>query len=97
MASDDMGRSDEGSYLTVFCLFGLIYDVCYELAVIVEFGSVSETGWGDVSDSAAWRILKEKLSAQRCSNSQMRCRRFSEESVKEGLPDPLSRERCPQS
>lgn len=86
-----------GVYLTIFCLFGLIYDVCYELAVIMEFGSVSETGWGDVSDSAAWRILKEKLSAQHCSNSQRRRRRFSEESVKKGLPGLLSRERCQQS
>lgn len=38
--------SDGGNYLTVFCLFGLLYDVCYELAVIMEFGSISETGWG---------------------------------------------------
>lgn len=40
--------SDGGNYLTVFCMFGLLYDVCYELAVIMEFGSISETGWGDM-------------------------------------------------
>lgn len=38
--------SDGGNYLTVVCMFGLLYDVCYELAVIMEFGSISETGWG---------------------------------------------------
>lgn len=38
-------RSGKGNYLTMVCLFDLIYDVCYEL-VIMEFGSISETGWG---------------------------------------------------
>lgn len=47
MASGDTGRYIwRGNYLTVFCLFGLLYDVCYELAVIMEFGSISGTGWG---------------------------------------------------
>lgn len=39
-------RSGKGNYLTVFCLFDLIYDACFELVVIMEFGSISETGWG---------------------------------------------------
>lgn len=81
-------RSGKGNYLTIFCLSDLIYDVCYELVVIVEFGSISETGWGDVFGLASWRTL-EKLSAQCCSNSQMRYR-VLEESGKEGPGDTLS-------
>lgn len=42
----------------------------YKLVVIMDFGFISETGWGDVFDSASWGIRKEKLSVQRCSNSR---------------------------
>lgn len=69
-------RSGKHNYLTIFCLLDLIYDVCYELVVIMEFGSLSETGWGDVFDLASWRILEEKLFAQSCSDSQTRHKRF---------------------
>lgn len=69
-------RSGKRNYLTIFCLLDLIYDVCYELVVIMEFGSLSETEWGGVFDLASWRILEEKLSAQRHSDSQTRHRRF---------------------
>ena len=82
-------RSGKGNYLTIFCLFDLICDVCYELVVIMEFGSISESGWGGVFGLASWRTLEEKLSAQGCSNSQMR-HRVLEESVKEGPGDTLS-------
>lgn len=38
--------SGKGSYLMTFRQADLMYDVCSELVVIVEFGSISETGWG---------------------------------------------------
>lgn len=92
------GRSSEGNYLTVFCLCDLIYDFCYELVVILEFGSISETGWGDVFNSASCRILKEKLSARSCHNSQMRRRVFRKRLLRRGSRShPLSRECCQQS
>lgn len=78
-------RSGEGNYLTIFFLLDLIYDVCYELVVIMGFGSISETGGGDAFDLASWRICKGTRSAQCCSNSQMRhtgC--VLEESVRSG-------------
>lgn len=69
-------RSVSCNYLNYILPLDLIYDVCYELVVIMEFGSLSETEWGDVFDLASWRILEEKLSAQRHSDSQTRHRRF---------------------
>lgn len=62
-------RPGKGNYLTIFCLLGLIYDACCELVVIVDFGYISETGWGDVFDLASWSVRKEKLCAQCCSNA----------------------------
>lgn len=82
----------------MFCLCDLIYNVCYELVVILEFGSISETGWGDVFNSASCRILKEKLSARSCRNSQMRRRGFRKRLLRRGSwRHPLSREGCQQS
>lgn len=37
--------SGKGSYLMMFCLLRLIYDLCYELVLIMIFGFLSETGW----------------------------------------------------
>lgn len=76
-------RSGKRNYLTMFCLLDLIYDVCYELVVIMEFGSLSETGWGDVFDLASWRILRKSY----LPSAVVTLRRGAEgyESVKEGL------------
>lgn len=62
-------RPGEGNYLTILCLLDLIYDACCELVVIVDFGYISETGWGDVFDLASWSVRKEKFCAQCYSNA----------------------------
>lgn len=73
-----------------FCLFDLTYDVCYELVVIMEFGSISETGWGDVLTQSLGEFFRKKLSARTVSNSQMRHKRFKKRVHKGGAPETPS-------
>lgn len=89
-------RSDKGNYLTVFCLFGLIYDVCYELAVIMEFGSISETGWGMFLTQPLGEFLRKSCLPRAVVILRWGAG-FQKSLFKEGLRGPLSRECCQQS